>query len=354
MAKADSAIFKEYDYVLPGELIAKEQAVPRDSARLFAYDAKKDEITFDVFKNVGAHLPPKSLFVLNETKVLPARARLTKKSGGVVEILFLVNERAPGGPIIRGLPDREVVIGETLSFKSGETITALSHNAQYFSFRLGFPPEQLNDLLGKYGTMPIPKYLGEFSLKETELRERYQTVFAREGASAAAPTASLHFTNELLNELSQGGFEFAKVRLDVGLGTFAPVSKEQIEKGELHKERYVVSARASNAMKGAKEKKISVIAVGTTAMRTIESAADSIAEGKSRSGETKIFIRPPHEFKIVDALITNFHLPRTSLMALVDAFLEYKGANRRIVELYKIAIENRFRFYSFGDAMLVT
>lgn len=353
MPQRNSHLLSEYDYVLPVELIARVPTEPRDSARLFVYDTKADTVLFDVFSNIDIYLPAHSLLVLNETRVLPARAVLQKETGKKVEVLFLVNEIQPNDFTVRGLPDRNIEMGETLSFEGGETITALSHDAQYFTFRMDFMPKKLNVLLEKYGTTPIPNYLGKSSLSESVLRERYQTIFAKSGASAAAPTASLHFTKKLLEQLEKGGADIARVRLDVGLGTFASVTSEHIEKGELHAERFFVPKDSAEKIFKAKEGGRLVVAVGTTTMRTLESAASTISRGQECSAETRIFIRPPYQFKIADALITNFHLPRTSLMALVDAFLEHKGANRRIGELYRIAIENKFRFYSFGDAMFI-
>lgn len=353
MPQRDSSLLSEYSYELPESLVASTPAKPRDSARLFVYDTKKDQIIFDTFSNIDKYLPTQSLLVLNETKVLPARVSLKKKTGGVVEILFLVNERNVDNPVIRGLPDRNIEMGEALSFESGETVTVLSHDAQYFSFKMDFAPEKFYTLLEKYGTTPIPKYLGESGLTESNLRERYQTVFAKSGASAAAPTASLHFTEELLERLQKEGIETTKVCLDVGLGTFASITKEQLEKGELHSEKFFAPKDSVESIIKAKKDRRCVVAVGTTAMRTIESSAKAIFGGGELSGETRIFIRPPYQFQIADALITNFHLPRTSLMALVDAFLEHKQAKHRILDLYKIAIKNHFRFYSFGDAMLI-
>lgn len=352
MPQRDSSLLSEYVYELPAELLASTPIEPRDAARLFVYDTKKDEITFDVFSNIGKYIPTSSLLVLNETKVVPARIFLKKKTGAVVEILLLVNEKKVDN-LIRGLPNRKIEEGEVLSFPNGQTITMLSHDAQYFSFQMNFPKEALGNLLREYGTTPVPNYLGTSGLTESVVRARYQTVFAKEGASVAAPTASLHFTEELLDRLQKAGIETASVRLDVGLGTFASITKNQIEKGELHAEHFFVGKDSAESIAKVKRDGRLVVAVGTTAMRTIESMADRILAGQECFGETRIFIRPPYSFKIADALITNFHLPRTSLMALVDAFLEHKTAKHRILDLYKIAIQEKFRFYSFGDAMLI-
>ncbi len=348
-----------YDYELPSGLIARRPASPRDAARLFVYDTATDAVSFDTFAHLGDHLPPKSLLVFNDTKVVPARAELRKETGGRVEVLFLVNEWDRRGPV-PAIADRKIAIGAKLFWNTpgpGEraSFTALGQDENIFHLRPEFPPSSLFGLLAKKGVTPIPKYIKGTPLGEAALRKHYQAVFGKKPASAAAPTASLHFTGRLLRTLAAEGFSRTFVTLHVGIGTFAPVSQKHLAQGKLHKESFVVPASARNAINAAKGEGHPVVAVGTTVMRTLESQAKAIlAEGDgSMSGDTDIFIRPPYEFRIADAMITNFHLPGTSLMMLVQAFLEHKGASRGITDLYRIATKERFRFYSFGDGMLI-
>ncbi len=346
-------VFSEYDYTLPDELIARVPVEPRDAARLFVYDTRTDTVVFSTFSQIGTYLPIHSLLVLNDTTVLPARVTLTKRTGGSVKVLFLVNEWNRDEGIIRGMVNKGVRVGESLAFPSGEMVTVRAHDAQYFTFSVDVSFEIFLSLLHTYGTTPLPHYLGAPYTEEHMVRQRYQAVFAAGGASAAAPTASLHFTNDLLQQLQRVGVRTARVRLDVGLGTFAPVTKEQVAKGVLHTERFDVPLAAAQRIAEAKHAHMPVVCVGTTAIRTVESNATALLNGKACAGRTNLFIRPGFRFEVADMLVTNFHLPNTSLMALVDAFLVYKGAPRRILDLYQVAIENKFRFYSFGDAMLV-
>lgn len=347
-------ISENYDYTLPKELIASAPSKPRDRARLFVYDTESDKISFTRFAEISNFLPAQSLLVLNETKVVPARVKLQKESGGFVEILFLVNERIEEG-IVPCVADRKLVVGKFLSFPNGMTVTVKKQEGPKFFLKPDFPFEELQNLLRNYGTTPIPKYIKNTSLSEEELRERYQTVFAKYPASAAAPTASLHFTQRVFESLSQHEIEYAPVTLHVGLGTFAPVRKENISERRLHSEWFEIPEKTSKTIRFAKQEGRRVVAVGTTVVRTLESSAEKILEeaGRDIRNNTDLFIFPPFEFKVTDALITNFHVPRSSLMMLVDAFLEHKNARKRIVELYEIAIKERFRFFSFGDAMLI-
>ncbi len=359
----------DYSYHLPEGLIASRPPVPRDAARLFVYDTASDEIAFDTFAHLGDHLPPRSLLVFNDTKVVPARAELRKETGGKVEVLFLVNEWDRRGQI-PALADRKITIGSTLSFgasrkgtgASGASFTAVRQDENIFYLKPHCSVHGFFAILQKRGITPIPKYIKGTPLGEAALRKQYQAVFGRKPASAAAPTASLHFTERLLHRLFDGrekansnGFARTFVTLHVGLGTFAPVSEENISRGTLHTESFSIPAAARAAIRRQKAAAAPVVAVGTTVVRTLESQASKIlANGRAPlSGATDIFIRPPHRFRIADAMITNFHLPGTSLMMLVQAFLEDKGAPRSVVDLYKTAVGEKFRFYSFGDGMLI-
>ncbi|MDR3581718.1 MAG: tRNA preQ1(34) S-adenosylmethionine ribosyltransferase-isomerase QueA [Candidatus Pacebacteria bacterium] len=346
-----------YHYDLPESLIARQPAEPRDAARLFVYDTAHDEVAFDVFSNLGAHLPARSLLVLNDTKVVPARAELKKETGGKIEVLFLVNEWRQDGSPIPALVDRKVAVGARLFFGDRRSFTVVRQNENIFYLEPNFPPDELFRLLDKKGVTPLPKYIKHSGLSEATLRKEYQAVFGKNPASVAAPTASLHFTERLLAKLEAQGIERTFVTLNVGLGTFAPVSAESLASGTLHTEYLSIPAPARATIKAHKLAGVPVVAAGTTVVRTLEAEAAAILSKAGHSditGPTKIFIRPPYEFRIADAVITNFHLPDTSLMMLVQAFLLHKGATKRnLVDLYRIAIEAKFRFYSFGDAMLI-
>lgn len=341
-----------YDYVLPETLIRKEGVEPRDSARLFIYDTKTDTIIFDTFRNIVTYLPERSLMMLNDTTVLPARLWLRKETGGKIEVFVLANEITDEN-YVPVLVDRKTSIGQKLFFPNGDFFEVLSQEENIFFIKIvSIQNMKLRDLLEKYGKTPLPHYLEGPETSEDILRERYQTVFAKNGASVAAPTASLHFTPAVFSSLRKKGISTGFLTLDVGLGTFAMLSEENFVKKKLHTEYIDISKENRERVNTALDTQRNIIAVGTTALRTLESLAENhhIALQEKK---TNIFIYPPYEFQIVDTLITNFHLPKTSLMLLVDAFLQHKKAKRNLVELYQIAIENEFSFYSFGDSMLI-
>ncbi len=340
-----------YDYELPEKLVRKTPLEPRDSARLFVYDTKTDTVRFDTFRNIAKYLPENALMVLNDTRVWPARLWLKKPTGGKIEVLMLVNEWDGEGPI-PALVDRKVIIGDRLSFPDDSKLVAVEQQEQKFFFRRE-SERPLQELLQEFGTTPIPHYLeGEENGEESKLRERYQTVFASSGASVAAPTASLHFTDHVFESLKQRNIETTKVTLNVGLGTFAPLREENFQTGKLHGEWVTASEETVKELKEAKIDKWPIISVGTTTTRTLETLARQ-GELKALTTEANLFIYPPYQFQMVDILITNFHLPKTSLMLLVDAFLLHKGAKRGVMELYQEAIKNDFAFYSFGDSMVI-
>lgn len=334
-----------YSYSLPSELIAKEPVKKRDEAKLFVYDSKTGEITHSVFSNIGSFLPKKYSLVLNETVVAPARMTVHKKTGGKIIALFLVNEKTQDENVIRIMVDRNVKVGDEIIGIG--TIIAHSEKS-IFVLKLKISRKELLEMLRKKGAMPIPLYLRDTKLQKDELLDRYQTVFAHENSSlfrsVAAPTASLHFTPQLLKSLQQRGAIIAPVTLHVGLGTFAPVTDEQISSGTLHHEWYSIPELTIKQLNNKP-----IVAVGTTVVRTLESYAKTGQE----TGTTDIFIRPPYEFQYVDNLITNFHLPNSSLMMLVEAFLQYKKTKHHLKDLYEVAIAQKYRFYSFGDAMLI-
>lgn len=341
----------QYDYVLPPELVRQVPLEPRDSARLFVYDTATDTVAIDTFRNLAQYLPQEALLVLNDTRVVPARLWLTKPTGGKIEVFVLINEWEGTG-LIPALVDRKVTIGDRLAFPDGSGFLARSQEESRFFFELE-SPLTLAVLLERYGTTPVPHYLeGDATPAEPSLRKRYQTIFAQSGASVAAPTASLHFTQRVFESLEERGITTAKLTLDVGLGTFAPLREEHFETGRLHPERVSVSEAAARQINAAKSAQHPVVALGTTVTRSLEAFG---ADGRLRAGDRAVdlFITLSFEFRMVDMLITNFHLPKTSLMLLVEAFLRHKGAKRGVVALYEEAIRERLSFYSFGDSMLI-
>ncbi len=346
---------EQYNYELPKELIRRVGVEPRDMARLFVYDTKTNTVTLDIFQNLSEYLPTSSLMVLNETRVLPARLWLRKETGGKIEVFVLMNQLVDEAHI-PVLVDRKVVIGQKLLFPNDETLEVVDQEEGIFFVKLSKDTTKLHDLLTLYGETPVPHYLEDSEVEESALRERYQTIFAREDtvakASVAAPTASLHFTERVFASLETKSIRQARLTLDVGLGTFAPLTEAAFENKKLHKEYVAVSEDTARDINTAKEVKRSVIAVGTTVTRTLEALTDR-GTLSPYSGPVDIFIYPPYQFQTVDILLTNFHLPKTSLMLLVDAFLQHKGSERDILSLYEEAIRNEFAFYSFGDSMLI-
>jgi S-adenosylmethionine:tRNA ribosyltransferase-isomerase len=375
----DISDLKNYTYILPPELIRKEGVEPRDSARLFVYDTRTDTVTFDTFAHLAKYLPERSLMVLNDTKVLPARLWLKKETGGKIEVFVLANQ-IEDEKRIPVLVDRKTEVGQKLIFPTGEYFEVVGQDENMFFLELfTYGGRELSLLLDLFGETPLPHYLEGDEIprqarndREKELRKRYQTIFASAGASVAAPTASLHFTDEVFQSLDTKGIDAARLTLNVGLGTFAPLCKESFATGKLHAEYVDVSEETAEKINTAKDNNRSIVAVGTTVTRTLESLASESYNIRNRehsktgdskgkmpekiaayAGKTDIFIYPPYDFRVVDHLITNFHLPETSLMLLVEAFLGHKGSKRRIMDLYTIAIENKFAFYSFGDSMLI-
>jgi S-adenosylmethionine:tRNA ribosyltransferase-isomerase len=338
----------QFDYYLPKNQIAQKPASPRDHSRIFVYDTKKDTIAFDYFYHLDRYLPSDLFLVLNNTKVLPARIEMKKATGGKIMVLFLVNEIKEKG-LIPVLVDRKVTVGEKLFFKNGDWVRVENQQSHIFTLRYYFAKEKLFNLLRHFGTMPVPLYLKNTPLARDQLLKKYQTVFAKKEGSAAAPTASLHFTNRVFNKLKQKGIKKYFVTLHVGLGTFAPITEENLTKKTLHQEYYEIAESTWQTIERERKMGKKLLAVGTTVVRTLESAAKT----KKLFGRTDLFIFPPYRFLMIDGLITNFHLPKSSLMLLVEAFLQFKEAKKSLVELYNIAVKNKFRFYSFGDAMVI-
>ena len=334
----------DFYYDLPEELIAQTPADPRDSSRLLVYRRDERRIEHRIFRDVTQYLKAGDVLVLNRTRVLPARLYAHTANGGRVEVLLLKRLNLdewevlvrPGKKCKIGV---KLVVNEELSLEvTGVTETGERHVK--FDYEGSF-----EDVLSRAGTMPLPPYIHE-KLKDPE---RYQTVYGRENGSAAAPTAGLHFTPELLESIRAMGVEIVEVLLHVGLGTFRPVKEKNITDHVMHSEYYEVSGEAAEAVNRAKREGRRVIAVGTTSVRTLETVADECGLIRSCKGETQIFLYPPYRMKCVDALITNFHLPESTLLMLVSCLC----SREEILKVYEAAVGERYRFFSFGDAMLI-
>jgi S-adenosylmethionine:tRNA ribosyltransferase-isomerase len=352
-----------YDYTFPPELIATAPAHPRDNARLAVFDRASGDITFSTFHKIGKFLPEKSVLVLNETKVIPARLHLTRTTGGKVAVLSL---GVTSHGLLRVLSPKKLREGEYLQLHGKEGFTVKKSRARGGAAARGpepsskgdqkewlleanFPLSKLQKEMEKFGTMPLPPYIKHTPLTEKEIKREYQSVFAKDPGSIAAPTASLHFTKKLLSDLQKHGHRIIRVTLHVHLGTFSPLTEEQWKSGKLHTEEYHIAASAAHALEKAKSEKRKIIAVGTTVARTLESASDQHGRISKPSGTTNLFIREGYQWKMVNGLITNFHVPKSSLLMLVSAY----AGREQVMELYKKSIEQRMRLFSFGDGMLI-
>ena len=324
----------ELDYELPEGLIAQKPAAPRDSSRLMVVDVRKGTIEHRVFRDLPRFLRPGDALVLNETKVLPARLLVRRPSGGEMELLFLRDLGAKGNVWeVMARPSRRLRPRMMLS-AGGEKLRVVEPLGEG---RWVVAGADVPGMLRRHGRMPLPPYIRA----TPEAEEAYQTVYARNPGSAAAPTAGLHFTGEVLKEVQRAGAELAWVTLHVGTGTFSPVRTERLADHRMHPEYYSVPEEAARIVGDAKR----VVAVGTTVARALE----SWAEGGAREGESELFIRPGHVWGIVDVLLTNFHLPRSTLLAMVMAL----AGKELIREAYEVAVKERYRFFSLGDAMLL-
>lgn len=334
----------DFDYHLPLERIAQTPVEPRHSSRLLVLDRTKQDLAHTTFWHVSDYLRPGDLLVINQTRVIPARIFASKATGGKVELLLLRRITATSWEALVG--GKKVRMGTRLTLDNGPTasITAeLEGPRRIIEFS-----EPVEAYLTKAGQMPLPPYIHE-RLKDPE---RYQTVYARETGSAAAPTAGLHFTPELMAHLEGLGVSFARVTLHVGLDTFAPVTENDPLEHQIHTEWCAVSAETAAQINRVKAGGGRIIAVGTTSVRTLESAARTAAANEAvgtYSGPTDLFILPGYPFRVVDAMITNFHLPKSTLLMLVSAF----AGRERILAAYDEAVRLSYRFYSFGDAMLI-
>lgn len=365
MSEADSSAsglrVADFDFELPAELIAQQPPEERGQSRMLVMDRATGALKDAMFVDFHSLLSPGDLLVLNDSRVIPARlyARRTlrrerEKPTGRIEVMLT----EPAGEnewraLVR--PGRKVAIGERLEFRApcGEIVleAEVLERGQFGERLLRFEPvDDFFAVLERIGHMPLPPYIRRDDAHAD--RERYQTVFAQERGSVAAPTAGLHFTPQVLDALAAQGVEAARVTLHVGLGTFAPLRVESVDEVRLHRERYTLSAGTAEAVNRAVRERRRIVAVGTTVVRTLEHCALQADGGalKAHSGETEIFISPGFQFRLVGALLTNFHLPQSSLLMLVSAF----AGRERVLAAYEHAVEQRYRFFSYGDCMFVS
>jgi S-adenosylmethionine:tRNA ribosyltransferase-isomerase len=338
---------KDFYYDLPEELIAQDPLEDRSASRLMVLDKHTGEITHRIFKDILEYLNPGDCLVLNNTKVIPARLFGVKEgTQAKIEILLLKRkENDIWETLVK--PGKKAKTGTVISFGdgllTGEVVDVVEDGNRLIQFHYEGIFEEILDQLGQ---MPLPPYITH----QLQDKNRYQTVYAKYDGSAAAPTAGLHFTKELLAQVKEKGVEIAEVTLHVGLGTFRPVKVENVLDHHMHSEFYMISAEAAEKINRAKESGHRVIAVGTTSTRTMEAAADENGKLHECSGWTDIFIYPGYQFKVIDALITNFHLPESTLVMLVSAL----AGREHILHAYEEAVKERYRFFSFGDAMFIT
>lgn len=338
---------EEFDFNLPEELIAQTPLAERTESRLMVLDKKTGAIQHEVFKNITAFLQPGDCLVLNDTKVMPARLYGIKAdTGAKIEVLLLKQEDGDRWETLVK-PAKRIKKGSQITFGDGRLSAVCVDEKEHGGRILEFSYEGIfYEVLDELGEMPLPPYIKE----QLEERDRYQTVFAKERGSAAAPTAGLHFTEELLEEIRAMGVHTAFLTLHVGLGTFRPVSVDTIEEHEMHAEFYNVSEGTARLIQQVKEEGGRIISVGTTSTRTLETVArDYNGRIEAASGWTDIFIYPGFEFKAIDGMITNFHLPKSTLIMLISAL----AGKEHVMNAYKEAVAEKYRFFSFGDAMLI-
>ena len=338
-------LLSEFDYDLPEELIAQTPIEPRNASRLMVLDPQEETIEHAHFYDLKKFLVPGDTLIFNDTRVMPARLIGHRElTGGKVEVFLL---RRIDGDTWETLvkPGKKAQIGNVICFSeelSCEIVEHTDFGGRIVKFRYEGIFEEILDRLGE---TPLPPYIHE----KLADKERYQTVYSKEEGSAAAPTAGLHFTREQMQELKEMGVHLGFVTLHVGLGTFRPVNVDKIEEHVMHKEYYCISDETAELINATKAAGHRVIAVGTTSIRTLESAATAKGEIAGKSGWTEIFIYPGYEFKIVDAIITNFHLPKSTLIMLISAF----AGREFVLKAYRCAVKEKYRFFSFGDAMLL-
>jgi S-adenosylmethionine:tRNA ribosyltransferase-isomerase len=342
---------RDFDFTLPANLIAQTPAARRDASRLMVVDRRRHSLQHDGFANIGDYLCAGDVLVVNDTRVIPARLRGRKTgTGGSVEVLLLHEVRAGAWEVLLK-PAAKVPAGTEVEFGGGALRGRVGERAEHGAAVLHFTPPDVLPALAEFGEVPLPPYIQRQQPAESRKfdLERYQTVYARHPGAVAAPTAGLHFTPELLADLENQGVQQATLTLHVGWGTFQPVRSDAIEQHRMGRERYQLSASEAERIEQARELGNRVVAVGTTTTRTLETIGQQTGRVHADSGWSELFIKPGHRFRVIDALITNFHLPRSTLFMLVCAF----AGRDLMLKAYQSAIANRYRFYSYGDAMLI-
>lgn len=336
----------DFDFELDESLIAQFPLKDRSSSRLLVINRNNFEVEHKIFKDIIDYIDKDDVLVINDTKVIPARLFGSRKGKDeIIEVLLLKkHEDNIWETLVK--PGKKMKIGSKVEFGNGKLIAEVVDISQEGERFIKFSFDGIfEEILDELGTMPLPPYIHE-KLKD---KDRYQTVYAKHKGSAAAPTAGLHFTEKLLEQLKEKGVKIAKITLHVGLGTFRPVKVDNVLEHKMHEEYYEVSKEASDIINNAKKNGKKIFAVGTTSIRTLESVYKKYGEIKECKGNTDIFIYPGFKFEVVDCLITNFHLPKSTLVMLVSAF----SSKEIIMNAYKIATDNKYRFFSFGDAMLI-
>lgn len=345
MNNQNSLKTSDFYFDLPDELIAQTPIIERDHSRLLALNKETGDIEHKHFYDIAELLNEGDCLVLNDSRVLPSRIYGTKETGSVVEFLLLENKGDNIWECLAG-PGRKAKVGDEFTFGDGELTCEVIEVKEDGNRLIKFKYNGIfYNLLDEIGQMPLPPYIKE----KLEDRERYQTIYSKELGSAAAPTAGLHFTDELLAQIRKKGISIAFVTLHVGLGTFRPVSADNVLEHKMHAEHYFMPKETAEIINATKRRGCRVICVGTTSCRTVESVFEKEKEIKESSGWTDIFIYPGYEFKVLDALITNFHLPESTLIMLISAL----AGKENVMKAYKKAIDEKYRFFSFGDAMFI-
>jgi len=346
-------LVSQLEYDLPVERIAQQPAARRDASRLLVLDRRTGQRRHERFDRLVSLLPDRCLLVLNDTRVLPAGLRLRRRTGGQIEGLFL-REPLPGTWEVMLTGGRRLKVGEELAIEGSDRRLRMLERVESGIWRAEpVPAGDVHDILAECGRTPLPPYIrrpdrpaGRQAARDAR---RYQTIYARQPGAVAAPTAGLHFTTAMFGRLAAAGIETVSVTLHVGVGTFTPIRCANLADHKMHAEWYECSPEAARSINAARDAGRSIVAVGTTSVRVLESRVDGAGRIESGSGWTHLFIYPPHEFRAVDGLLTNFHLPGSTLLAMVFAF----AGRERILAAYNDAIEREYRFYSFGDAMLI-
>lgn len=349
----------DFDYELPPERIAQEPAARREDARLCVWDRARRERHHSRIGELGRWLRPGDLLVTNDTRVLAARLHGRRASGGRVELLLVEEDtHTPGRWTALVRPAKKLAVGERIALEDGALSALCLRRPQADGPEWELALEEADgrpagaEAVDRHGQLPLPPYVDRSTPdaeRDAADRERYQTVWARRPGAVAAPTAGLHFSEELLAELAAAGIERTSLTLHVGPGTFRPMQAEDIEEHRMHTERFELGQDCVDAIEAARARGGRVVAVGTTVVRTLESCAEADGSLRAQRGSTDLFLRPGYRFRAVDALLTNFHLPRSTLLVLVSAF----AGRQDTLALYREAVEQRYRFYSFGDAMLL-